>query len=192
MKLSSVFTSIFALGIPLGMASCSKNLTKADLEGIPLTTEKYSFFGNIPLVLGADTLQLSQDLLRAYTAAADPKIYPREQCRGTATIKANIENLSQGSAMALGIAIFPLWPLLPVDEKMTYQLTTRIYCNGTLVKHIEFTEEDRVKATIYGRFRSDLVNKASKQMHRKLIQRMTYELGSDRPADQNVVSDYSI
>lgn len=178
------------MGLALALAGCSVNLSKADLDGVPLTTEKYSFFGNIPLVFGADTLELSQNLLRAYTAAADPKVYPREQCRGAATIKASVENLSNGSAWALGATLFPLWPLMPVDERWTYQLSTHIYCNGTLVKHIEFTEEDRVKTILYGKFRSDLLNKASRQMHKKLVQRLAYELSNNRPADQNSVSDY--
>ncbi len=186
----SFFTKIFRLSLIATLTACSVNLTKANLEGIPLTTEKYSLFGNIPMVLGNDTLQLSQNLLRAYTAAANPEMYPREQCRGSATIKATVVQNQTGSAAALGLAVIPFWPIMPVDETWAYNLKAGIYCNGTLVKQVEFTEEDRVKATIYGRLRSGLLNKASEEMHRKLVQRLTYELGMNRPADQNSASDF--
>lgn len=192
MKLAPFFTRILPLGLIFLTAGCSVNLTRGNLEGVPLTTEKYSFFGNIPMVLGGDTLQLSQNLLRAYTAAAKPENYSREHCRGTATINASVKQNSNGSALALGAAIIPLWPLMPINETWTYQLTARVYCDGTLVKHIEFTEEDQVRALLYGKFRSDLLNKASEEMHRKLVQRLSYELGMDRPVDQNSASDFKI
>ena len=32
------------------LAGCSSDLSKADMEGITLTTEKFSFFGSIPLI----------------------------------------------------------------------------------------------------------------------------------------------
>ena len=159
---------------------------------MPLTDEKYSFFGNIPMVYNGDTLQLSENLLRAYTAAASPTIYPRKHCRGVATINAKVTQNSEGSALALGAVIIPFWPLVPVNEIWTYQLNASIYCDGTLLKHIEFTEENQVRSDFYGPFRSDILNKASREMHRKLVQRLSYELGSDRPVDQNAVSDYVI
>lgn len=190
MKLTAFFTKIFAIGLIIILAGCSVNLSKANLEGIPLTTEKYSFFGNIPMTLGNDTIQLSQDLLRAYTAAASPEIYSREKCRGVAAIKANIVKNQKKSAAIIGAAFIPFWPIMPVDETWSYNLNASIYCNGTLVKHVEFTEEDRIKAVLYGRLRSGMVNKASKEMHRKLVQRLTYELGTNRPADQNSASDF--
>ncbi|MCQ2125265.1 MAG: hypothetical protein MJZ25_13890 [Fibrobacter sp.] len=190
MKLKFIFTRILPLGLAILCVGCSVNLTRGNLEGLPITTEKYSFFGNIPMIFNGDTLQLSQNLLRAYTAAAKPESFPREHCRGTAAINASVKQNSKGSALALGATIIPFWPLMPVNESWTYQLTARIYCEGTLVKHIEFTEEDLVRATLYGKFRSDLLNKASEEMHRKLVQRLSYELGMNRPVDQNSASDF--
>jgi len=168
---------------------CSTNLTKGDLENVPLTTEKYSFFGNIPFIYGGDSLELDQDLLKAYTAAASAEAFPREHCRGDAAIQANVLQNEPASAWTLGAVIIPFWPIFPVNETITYQLDARIFCNGTLVKHVEFMEQERVHAVLYGRLRSDLLNKTSNEMHRKLVQRLAYEL-SDRPADQNSVSDY--
>lgn len=191
MKLASIFTRFLPLALALTQAGCSVNLTRGNLEDIPLTKEKYSFFGNIPMIYAGDTLQLSQNLLRAYTAAAELKAFPRETCRGTAAINASVQQNSNGSALALGAVIIPFWPLMPVNETWTYQLTARIFCDGTLVKHIEFTEEDQVRSIFYGKFRSDIVNKTSEEMHRKLVQRLSYELGSNRPVDQNSVSDYN-
>lgn len=190
MKPTCFFTRILPFGLVILLAGCSVNLTRGNLEGLPLTTEKYSFFGNIPMVFGEDSLQLSQNLLRAYTAAANPDVYPREHCRGTASIHASVKQNSKGSALALGATIFPLWPLMPINETWTYQLTVHVFCDGTLVKHIEFTEEDQVRAILYGKLRSGLLNKTSEEMHRKLVQRLSYELGTNRPVDQNSASDF--
>lgn len=188
-KISARFLKgLLAAGTAMGISGCSMNLTRGNLDNVPKTTEKYSFFGSIPLVIGDQSIELSQDLLRAYTAAASAEAFPRERCRGNAAIQASVQRNDSGSAWYLG-AMIPFWPVMPVDETWTYKLTARIFCDGTLVKHVEFTEQEQVKATLYGRLRSDLVNSASDEMHRKLVQRLAYEL-SDRPADQNSVSDY--
>lgn len=184
------FFKIFTVVSLALLAGCSVNLTQGDLEGVPLTAEKYSFFQNIPFVFGNDTLELSQDLLRAYTAAASAEAFPRERCRGNAVIQATVQKNGENSAWVLGAIVIPFWPVLPVDETWTYKLTARIFCDGTLVKQAEFTEEGSVKATLYGMLRSDLLNEASREMHRKLVQRLAFELG-DRPADMNSASDYS-
>lgn len=184
------FFKIFTVVSLALLAGCSVNLTQGDLEGVPLTAEKYSFFQNIPFVFGNDTLELSQDLLRAYTAAASAEAFPRERCRGNAVIQATVQKNGENSAWVLGAIVIPFWPVLPVDETWTYKLTARIFCDGTLVKQAEFTEEGSVKATLYGTLRSDLLNEASREMHRKLVQRLAFELG-DRPADMNSASDYS-
>lgn len=184
------FFKIFTVVSLALLAGCSVNLTQGDLEGVPLTAEKYSFFQNIPFVFGNDTLELSQDLLRAYTAAASAEAFPRERCRGNAVIQATVQKNDENSAWVLGAIVIPFWPVLPVDETWTYKLTARIFCDGTLVKQAEFTEEGSVKATLYGMLRSDLLNEASREMHRKLVQRLAFELG-DRPADMNSASDYS-
>lgn len=183
-----ILKGLLVTGIALAISGCSVNLTRGNLDNVPKTTEKFSFFGSIPLVLGDQSVELSQDLLKAYTAAASAEAFPRERCRGNAAVQASVQRNDSGSAWYLG-AMIPFWPVMPVDETWTYKLTARIFCDGTLVKHVEFTEQEQVKATLYGRLRSDLVNSASDEMHRKLVQRLAYEL-SDRPADQNSVSDY--
>ena len=181
--------SCFALVFASFLSGCSMQLTQGNLEGLPLTDENYSFFGNIPFIYGGDSLELSQDLLRAYTKAASEQNFPRETCRGEATLKATVVQNEPPSAWNLGILI-PFWPILPVNESWTYTLSARIFCNGTLARHVEFIEQQDVKATFYGWFRTDLVNKSSKEMHRKLVQRLTFELNANRQADMNSVSDY--
>jgi hypothetical protein len=171
------------------LSGCSMNLTQGDLEGLPLTDEKYSFFGNINFIYGNDTLELSQDLLRAYTKAASQEDFPRESCRGDARIVATVQQNEPNSAWNIGILI-PIWPILPVNESWTYAFTGRIFCNGTLVRHMEFIEQQDINAVLYGRFRTDLVNKASNEMHRKLVQRLSFELNTNRPTDLNSASDY--
>lgn len=179
--------SLVFMGIFTG---CSMNLTQGDLEGIPLTDEKYSFFGNIAFIYGNETQELSQDLLRAYTKTASEKDFPRETCRGDATIKATVKQNQPPSAWILGTLI-PFWPILPVDESWTYTLSARIFCNGTLVRHVEFIEQQDINATLYGMLRTDLVNNASREMHRKLIQRLSFELNANRQTDMNSVSDWA-
>ena len=171
------------------LSGCSMNLTQGDLEGLPLTDENYSFFGNIAFVYGNDTLELSQDLLRAYTEAASRTDFPRESCRGDAKIVATVKQNEPTSAWNLGILI-PFWPILPVNESWTYKFTGRVFCNGTLARHVEFIEEQDINAILYGRFRTDLVNKASSEMHRKLVERLTFELNTNRLTDLNSASDY--
>lgn len=173
------------------LSGCSVNLQQGNLENIPLTQEKFSFFGNIPFVYGGDSLELSQDLLRAYTAAATLEDYPRNSCRGNAEIIASVKQESAPSSWTLGAVIIPFWPILPVDETLSFTLRARIFCNGTLVKHVEFSEQEQIKATVYGRMRSDLINNAAKEMHRKLIQRLRFELQGSRQADLNSVLSYN-
>ena len=124
-----------------------------------------------------------------HTAAASAEAVPRERCRGIAAIQAAIQQNSERSAWILGATVIPFWPALPVDETWTYNLSARIFCDGTLVKRVEFTEEARVKAFWYGMMRSDLLNSASSEMHRKLVQRLAFEL-ENRQADLNSASDY--
>ena len=177
-----------AVAVPF-LAGCSVDLTHSDLEGVPLTAEKFSFFGSIPVVVNGDSIELSQDLLRAYTAAADAEAFPREHCRGVAAVQAQVRQNEPAGAWGLGATIFPFWPALPVDETWTYTLSVRIFCDGTLVKRVEFTEESRVQAFWYGMLRSDLLNAASSEMHKKLVQRLSFEL-RNRQADLNSASDY--
>jgi hypothetical protein len=171
------------------LSGCSMKLTQGDLEEVPLTEESFSFFGNIPFIYGGDSLELSQDLLRAYTKAASDTEFPREECRGEASIKATVVQNEPPSAWNIGVLI-PFWPILPVNESWTYALSARVFCNGALVRHVEFIEQYDIKATLYGRLRTDLVNSGSKEMHRKLVQRLAYELNSNRLTDLNSASDY--
>ena len=180
----------FALVFSTILSGCSMKLTQGDLEGIPLTDEKFSFFGNIPFLYGNDSLELSQDLLRAYTKAVSETEFPREACRGEATIKATVLQNEPTSAWYLGVLI-PFWPVLPVNESWTYALSARVFCNGTLVRHVEFIEQQDINTILYGRLRTDLVNKASNEMHRKLVQRLTFELNSNRLTDLNSASDWA-
>ena len=105
----------FAVVLEAILSGCSMKLTQGDLEGVPLTDETYSFFGNIPFVYRGDSLELSQDLLRAYTKAADETDFPRESCRGEATIKATVKQNEPKSAWNIGLLI-PFWPILPVTK----------------------------------------------------------------------------
>jgi hypothetical protein len=124
-----------------------------------------------------------------FTAAADAEAFPREHCRGVAAVQAQVQQNAPASAWGLGATIIPFWPALPVDETWTYTLSARIFCDGTLVKRVEFTEESRVQAFWYGMMRSDLLNEASSEMHKKLVQRLSFEL-RNRQADLNSASDY--
>ena len=176
MHLFKIFFRLCGITALTFLVGCSTDLTKANLENIPLTKEKFSFFGNIPFIYGGDTLHLDDNLLRAYTAAASAEAFPRERCRGDAVVRAQVQKNEPRSAWTLGAVIIPFWPILPVNETLTYSLDARIFCNGTLVKHVEFTEQERIKATVYGRMRSDILNEASEKMHRKLVQRLAFEL----------------
>lgn len=178
------------LGIAIALTGCTLNLTQGDLDGIPLTNEKYSFFGKIPFIHGSDTLDLEENLLKAYTAAVKAEAFPRERCRGHATIQAQMQENNSKSAWNLGVIFIPFWPVLPVDETWTYNLQAKIYCDGVLVRNVEFKEQERVQATFYGRLRTDIANKASKEMHRKLVQRLEFELDDNKPADFNSLSDF--
>lgn len=179
------------LALPMVFIGCSVNLLQGDLENVPLTEEKYSFFGKMPLIYGGDSLEISQDLLKAYTAAASPETYPRNSCRGSASIVAEVTQESPRSSWTLGAVIVPFWPILPVDETLNFALTARIFCNGELVRRIEFSEEERIQATVYGRLRSDLINKAAQRMHRKLVERLRFELEESRQTDMNAVLSYN-
>lgn len=171
-------------------SACSVNLSRGDLENVPLTSEKFSFFGRIPLVYGGDTLYLDDDLLKAYTAAANEKDYPRETCRGEASILASVKQNGEPTAWSAFLTVIPFWPVMPVDETWNYSMTVRIFCSGTLVSKVEFFEEEEVKAYFYGRLRSGLVNTASAEMHRKLVQRLAFELQMNRQADMNISGDF--
>jgi hypothetical protein len=140
--------------------------------------------------LGTDTLQLEQDLLFAYDRAAPREDFPRENCQGSAQILASVRQNGQTGNESIPLVIFPFWPIQPVNETWTYKLDARIYCGGSVVKQVEFTEEETIQATLYGKLRSDLLNQASAAMHQKLLARLSFELGYRYNADLNSRSDY--
>ena len=173
---------------------CSVHLTRGNqkektVDEIPQDRSTF-LFQAIPMVLGADTLQLEQDLLFAYDKAAPLESFPREQCQGTAQILAQVRQNKETGASSLPLVIFPFWPIQPVDETWTYKLNARIDCNGAVVKQLEFIEEETIQATLYGKLRSDLLNGASTAMHQKLLARLSFELGYHYNADLNSRSDY--
>ena len=77
-----------------------------------------------------------------------------------------------------------------MDETWTYTLKLQILCDGVLVKRVEYKEEETIRAGLYGKLRSDLLNNASKDMHRKLIRRLAFELNYQLNADMGSRSDY--
>jgi hypothetical protein len=108
----------------------------------------------------------------------------------TSTYPVAPSNKAEGSAWYVGAAFIPLWPALPVNEDWTFTFSTKIYCEGALVQSIEFIESEHVEAFWYGILRSDLVNEAATELHRKLIERLAFEFQEQRQTDLNSASDY--
>ena len=79
---------------------------------------------------------------------------------------------------------------MPIDETWTYTLQAQILCDGVVATQAEYKEEETIKAEFYGKLRSDLLNNASRDMHRKLVQRFAFELNYNYNADMGVRSDY--
>ena len=188
--------TLFFLTAFLGVAllGCSVQLTRGDLPEGSDTREAQEqqppLFQNIPLILGTDTLWLEQDLLTAYNRAAPAAAYPRESCQGSAQILASIRQNGKTSAWSIPLVIIPFWPVQPVDETWTYKLEVQIHCGDVVIKQAEFTEEETMQALWYGKLRSDLLNQASQEMHRKLTHRLAFELDYRYNADLNSASDY--
>ncbi len=177
-------------------SACSVNLVQGDAirettaNQTEVQDESPLLFTGIPLILGNDTLQLAQDLLREYDRAAPRDIYPRERCAGLASILAQVEQNAEATPWSIPLFIIPFWPVMPIDETWTYTLRLQIHCDGTLVKQAEYKEEETLRAELYGKLRSDLLNSASKDMHRKLVQRLAFELDYRYNADMGTRSDY--
>ena len=169
------------------LAGCSVNLAKYDLQEFPRTIP---FFEPITLEFGGKTIYLDTTLQRAYTAAVDPVSYPMESCRGVAHIRAEVSQDEEPSAWGVGATIIPFWPMLPVSETWHYHMDARIFCNGSLTFKAELDESEHVKAFWYGKMRADLVNDASQEMHRKLMERLKFETHLGRTADLNAVQDF--
>jgi len=170
------------------LAACSTNLLKYDIEEYPSTIP---FFEPVTLSYGGDTLQLERNLQRAYSLAVDTASYPMESCRGVAHIEASATPDNEPSAWNIGAAFVPLWPAMPVEETWKYRMDVRIFCNGTLTFKATLEESEHVSAFWYGRLRADLVNGASQEMHRKLLERLRFETRLQRTTDLNAAQDFA-
>jgi hypothetical protein len=182
----SVAKSLVFAGCAL-LAGCSMSLTKYDLQEYPKTIP---FFEPITIAYGGDTLSLDTNLQRAYTRVIDTLSYPMESCRGVAHIDASVTQDEQPSAWNVGLAFVPFWPFAPVKETWTYRMDVRIFCNGSLTFKAELEESEHVDAFWFGKFRAGLVNDASQEMHRKLLERIRYETQLGRNTDLNSAQDF--
>ena len=168
-------------------AGCSMSLTKYDLQEYPKTVP---FFEPITITYAGKTAYLDTNLQRAYTRVIDTVSYPMESCRGVAHIDASVKQDEPQSAWNIGLAFFPFWPVLPVSETWVYKMDVRIFCNGSLTFKAELEESEHMEALWYGKFRADLVNDASQEMHRKLLERIRYETQLGRRTDLNSAQDF--
>lgn len=164
------------------LASCSMDLTRLNQIDYP---KVIPFFEPIHILFNGESHPLDVQLQRAYTAAVDTVSYPMESCRGNVDIEARVLPDSVNAAWYTPLTIFPLWPAMPINETWNYHMTVRIFCNGSLTYKAEFDEFEKVKAFWYGKLRADLVNEASEAMHQRLLERLRYELKSNRNSDLN-------
>ncbi|MBQ3715819.1 MAG: hypothetical protein II892_09625 [Fibrobacter sp.] len=186
-----VALSAMALCLSL-LGACSVNLAKAD--GLALGNERpeHPFYSKIVMHFDGKAQPLTAELQKAYSSSVNEQAFPSDRCYGTADIYASIapSDKDEGSAWYVGAAFVPLWPALPVNEDWTFTFSTQIFCDGTLVQSLEFIESEHVEAFWYGALRSDLVNDAATEMHRKLIERLAFEFHEQRQTDLNSASDY--
>lgn len=178
--------------IALCFTGCSTRLTTAQISDQASQATPITAFDAIPVFYGGDTLYLDKKLQNAYGNALGDAFANGGQCHGEAKIRINVVENSAKSAWTLPLAFIPFWPIMPVDEAWQVSFEASIFCENTLVSHVQFEEEERVHATIYGRLRSDLANQAMEEIHRKLTQRLSFEVKQERPADLNSVQDYTL
>ena len=174
------------------LSACSVNLAKAGGDTLTGDRPERAFYNEIALYFDGKAQTLSAELQKAYSSAVSERAFPSDRCHGTASILATVapSDTAEGSAWYVGAAFVPLWPALPVNEDWTFTFSTQIYCDGTLVQSLEFIESEHVEAFWYGALRSDLVNDAAAEMHRKLIERLAFEFHEQRQTDLNSASDY--
>ena len=182
----SVAKSLVFAGCAL-LAGCSMSLTKYDLQEYPKTIP---FFEPITITYAGKTQPLDTNLQRAYTRVIDTLSYPMASCRGVAHIDVTVSQDAPPSAWNVGAAFVPFWPITPVSETWNYKMEARIFCNGTLTFKAELEESEHVEAIWYGRLRADLVNDASQELHRKLMERLRFETSLGRSADLNSAQDF--
>lgn len=182
---------LFLWNLAILASACSVNLVQGD-NAIKekSSSEQKSLFNKISLTLGNDTLWLAQGLLDEYNQAIPQKVYPSDRCTGSANIQAQVAQNAEASPWSIPLFVIPFWPVMPVDETWTYTLQVQILCDGVVAKQAEYKEEETIRAEIYGKLRSDLLNKASRDMHRKLVQRFAFELNYNYNADMGIRSDY--
>ena len=188
-KLIAISAMAFCLS---ALGACSVNLVQADRISISSERQEHPFYKEINLYHNGTAQPLSEDLKKAYSSAISEQTFPSNKCYGNADIHVSVapSNKAEGSAWYVGAAFIPLWPALPVNEDWTFTFSTKIYCEEALVQSIEFIESEHVEAFWYGILRSDLVNKAATEMHRKLIERLAFEFQEQRQTDLNSASDY--
>ena len=183
-------------GPALFISACSVNLVQGDAvrettaNQAKVQNDPSVLFSHIPLILGNDTLWLAQGLLDEYNQAIPQEVYPSSKCAGSANIQAQVAQNAEASPWSIPLFVIPFWPVMPVDETWTYTLQVQILCDGVLAKQAEYKEEETIRAEFYGKLRSDLLNKASRDMHRKLVQRLAFELNYSYNADMGIRSDY--
>ena len=173
------------------LGACSINLTTLGKTASE-TSSEFPLFREINLYYAGQRIPLPDNTLQAYSAALDSSAYPADKCQATADILVTIEKPKRksGSAWYIGSLIVPFWPAQPVNEDWIYKLSAKIYCEQSLIHNFEFTESAHIQAFWYGALRSDLVNKASQEMHRKFMDRLKFETSDTRQADLNSASDY--
>ena len=188
-KLIAISAMAFCLS---ALGACSVNLAQADRIHIISERQEHPFYREINLHHNGKAQPLSEDLKKAYSSAISEQTFPSNKCYGNADIHVSVapSNKAEGSVWYVGAAFIPLWPALPVNEDWTFTFSTKIYCEGALVQSIEFIESEHVEAFWYGILRSDLVNEAATEMHRKLIERLAFEFQEQRQTDLNSASDY--
>ena len=137
-----------------------------------------------------EQIEVVTDSEGVYSFAVDTLNYPMESCRGVAHIDASVTPDGESSSWNIGAAFIPFWPMLPVSETWHYRMEARIFCHGTLTLKVELEESEHVKAFWYGRMRADLVNDASQEMHRKLLERLKFETRLVRNTDLNLAQGF--
>lgn len=188
-RLATISAAALCLSL---LDSCSVNLSQAGGASLMGDRPEHPFYNEIVLHFDGKDQPLSAELQKAYSSAISESAFPSDRCHGTANILATVapSDTAEGSAWYVGAAFVPLWPMLPVNEDWTFTFTTQIFCDGTLVQSLEFIESEHVEAFWYGALRSDLVNDAAAEMHRKLIERLAFEFHEQRQTDLNSASDY--
>ncbi len=188
-KLVAITAMAFCM---LALSACSVNLVQADRAAISSERQEHPFYREINLYRNGIVQPLSEDLKKAYSSAISEQAFPSDKCYGNADIHVSVapSSKAEGSVWYVGAAFIPLWPALPVNEDWTFTFSTKFYCEGALVQSIEFIESEHVEAFWYGILRSDLVNEAATEMHRKLIERLAFEFQEQRQTDLNSASDY--